>query len=122
MNRRILVVDDSPATIKFVAFTLRSKGYEVLKAYDGMEALEVIAREPLDLILLDIMMPEMNGLDVLEQVRTKFPHKDVPVILVTSEKSPEDIERGLGLGATDYIAKPFKPHELLEVVGKTLGE
>ncbi|MCK5236141.1 MAG: response regulator [Deltaproteobacteria bacterium] len=121
MSKKILSAEDSPATQKFISFTLKYKGYEVTTANDGIEALEKLPEENFDLIILDIMMPRMNGLEVLQEIKTNTPYKNVPIIMLTSEKGDSDRQRAMELGATNFLTKPFQPPELLEAVEKAIG-
>ncbi|MCK4739113.1 MAG: response regulator [Deltaproteobacteria bacterium] len=121
MPKKILSAEDSPATQKFISFTLKYKGYEVTTANDGIEALEKLALGTFDLIILDIMMPRMNGLEVLKEIKTKTPFKDVPIIMLTSEKGDADRKQAMELGATKFLTKPFQPPELLEAVEGAIG-
>ena len=106
----VLVVDDEPRIIKFLHLKLKASGYEVITADNGAEALaEVQAQEP-DLLVLDVMMPGMDGFEVLKQVRA---FSSVPVIILSARESNVDKIKGLQLGADDYLAKPFSPDELV---------
>ncbi len=114
---RILVVDDDPPSVKMTAFLLREEGYEVLTAPNGREALRVLEREQLDLVLLDVMMPGLDGFEILKQIRGRW---GVPVIFVSAKGETADRVMGLELGADDYLAKPFEPAELLARVKAVL--
>ncbi len=116
---RILVVDDEPDVVKVVrmSFQVQEPTWEVLGAYDGEEALAIFEKEHPDLILLDIMMPEISGLDVLKELRL---FSDVPVIVLTAKEDEIDKVMGLNLGADDYITKPFGHLELLARVKAVL--
>jgi two-component system chemotaxis response regulator CheY len=120
MKRRILIVDDSPSVRKLVQFTLKSKGFQVTSAEDGMEALEIMAETEFDAIILDINMPRMDGLKFLQEMRPGEGHS-TPVIVLTTEGLEEDRDRAMELGATAYMIKPFKPTELLSFVDKMLA-
>ncbi len=106
----ILVVDDNREIVDSLSRLLQYEGYEVACAYDGMEALEVLEREPVDLILLDVMMPRLNGLSTLMKVREK--HR-IPVIILSAKTEESDKVSGLLLGADDYVSKPYNPAELM---------
>ena len=121
MSKKILSAEDSPATQKFISFTLKYKGYTVVSVNDGREALETLTQESFDLIILDIMMPRMNGLEVLKEIKTKTPYKDVPIVMLTSEKGEADRQKAMGLGATNFLTKPFQPPELIEAVEKAIA-
>lgn len=124
MNHRILVVDDEPDIAAVVAYNLARSHYRVSTATSGTEALNAAVREKPDLIVLDIMLPEMSGYEVLEKLRAHDDTKDTGVILLTALTSENDRLRGLTLGADDYLAKPFSPKELVlrvEAVLRRLG-
>jgi two-component system OmpR family response regulator len=106
---RVLVVDDEPKVLSIVRSYLQKEGFQVMEAHDGKQALEAFRREKPDLIVLDIMMPELDGLDVLREIRRT---SRVPVILLTAKVEETDKLVGLELGADDYVAKPFSPREL----------
>lgn len=114
---RILVVDDELSIIKFLRATLTADGYEVLAAMDGAEALQVIERELPDLVLLDIMMPKMDGFTVCRRLREWSP---VPIIMLSARGDEKDKVQSLDLGADDYITKPFGTTELLARVRAVL--
>ena len=121
MKKKILSVDDSPSVRKLVEFTLKSKGFQVASAEDGLAALEIMANEQFDAIVLDINMPRMNGLEFLEKMKSNDAYASIPVIMLTTEGQEEDQDKALDLGATAYIVKPFKPTLLLRIVDKTLA-
>jgi two-component system chemotaxis response regulator CheY len=121
MKKKILSVDDSPSVRKLVEFTLKSKGFQVASAEDGLAALELMAKEQFDAIVLDINMPRMNGLEFLEKIKADDVYAPIPVIMLTTEGQEEDQDRAMDLGATAYIVKPFKPTLLLRIVDKTLA-
>lgn len=110
---RILVVDDTPANIQTLAATLKEKGYQISVATNGKQALEVLKRVQPDLILLDVMMPEMDGFETCRQLKASGQWRQIPVIFLTAKTETEDIVRGFELGAVDYVGKPFNAHELL---------
>ena len=111
--RRVLVVDDEPRMIHFIRLNLEHDGYEVIEATSGTEALENLRDRLPDLILLDVMMPEMDGFETLQLLREI---STVPVIMLTAKGEEEDRVRGLELGADDYITKPFSPREMVSRV------
>jgi DNA-binding response OmpR family regulator len=110
MSASILVVDDEPAVTDLLAYNLRKAGYEILLAADGREALRLVRQSSPDLILLDLMLPEVDGLDVCRELRKT---SDVPVIMLTARGEEIDRVVGLELGADDYVTKPFSVRELL---------
>jgi DNA-binding response OmpR family regulator len=110
MSRKILVVEDTRNVQALLADFLNGQGFEVLSAYDGREALEVLHSADPDLILLDIMMPKMDGYQFIGHLRRE---SSVPVIMITAKRQEEDVVRGFELGADDYVTKPFRMRELL---------
>lgn len=114
--KRLLLVDDEPAIIKGLKFSLEQDGYEILTASDGGEALEQFKKGGVDLILLDVMLPVMDGIEVCQRIREK---SDVPIIMLTAKSEDMDKILGLEYGADDYMTKPFNPLELVARV-KTL--
>ena len=120
MKDRILVVDDDPDILQFVEMNLDMDGFEPLTAESGRVALELARERPPDLILLDVMMPELDGLTVLRRLRSSPATSSIPVVLLTAKALAEDRVRGLDLGADDYITKPFDIEELLARVKDVL--
>ena len=116
-KRLVLVVDDEPRMVRFVQMNLELEGYRVSTASGGLEALDRVREEIPDLVLLDIMMPEMDGYETLERIRQV---SSVPVIMLTVKAEEEDKVRGLELGADDYVTKPFSPRELMSRVKAAL--
>ena len=113
MSHRILLVDDEVDILEFVRYNLVREGYEVFTAQNGAEALEKAAKESPDLILLDIMMPDLDGYEVLKRLKADPAHEDIPVIFLTALHNPEDIVKGFKFGASDYVSKPFNHEELI---------
>lgn len=110
MSKTILVVDDEKPIADILQFNLVKEGYQVICAYDGDEALEIIEREQPDLMLLDIMLPKRDGMEVCREVRKKY---DFPIIMLTAKGSEIDKVLGLEMGADDYVTKPFSTRELI---------
>ncbi len=113
----ILVVDDEARIIRFVRINLEMEGFRVIEAHNGLEAVEMVRKAMPDLVILDVLMPEMDGFETLEMIRE---FSDVPVIMLTVRNSEEDKVRGLDAGADDYITKPFSPRELVSRVRAVL--
>ncbi len=120
MSSRILIVDDTPANIQALAATLKEQGYQISVATNGRQALEVVARVRPDLILLDVMMPEMDGFETCRQLKASNTSRDIPVIFLTARTETADIVKGFELGAFDYVSKPFNAPELLARVNTHL--
>lgn len=118
---RILVVEDQPSNIQMVTGILRGKDYLVSVATSGLRALEVLAAVRPDLILLDVMMPEVDGFETCVRIKAVPEWRDIPIIFLTARTEPADIVRGFELGAVDYVAKPFHAHELLARVNTHLS-
>ncbi len=113
----VLVVDDEPRMIRFIRMNLELERYRVIEASNGLEALEQVRDQLPDLVLLDVMMPELDGFETLQLLREI---STVPVIILTAKRDEDDIVRGLELGADDYITKPFSPRELTSRVNAVL--
>ena len=109
-TQKILVVDDEEKITKVVKSYLEQEGYEVLIAYDGREALDIMKKESLDLVVLDLMLPELSGEEVCKRIRTK---SDLAILMLTAKTAEEERINGLNLGADDYLVKPFSPRELV---------
>jgi DNA-binding response OmpR family regulator len=120
MAKKILVVDDEPHTVKMVESRLKANGFDVITAGNGKEGLEKAQKEIPDLILLDILMPEMNGHETLSRLKESAETKNIPVIMFTSKGQVEDVERSSYAGAVDYIIKPFDPIAMLDKIKKVL--
>jgi len=116
-RRRILVVDDEERMVRFIRLNLEHDGFQVSEAFNGREAIQKIRDVTPDLILLDVMMPDIDGFEVLETVREV---SQVPVIMLTAKGEEDDRVRGLELGADDYVTKPFSPRELVSRVKAVL--
>jgi DNA-binding response OmpR family regulator len=116
-DRRILVVDDEERMVRFIRLNLEHDGFQVFEAFNGKQAIDKIRSNLPDLVLLDVMMPDIDGFDVLEMIRES---NTVPVIMLTAKGEEEDRVHGLELGADDYITKPFSPRELVSRVRAVL--
>jgi len=120
-SSRILIVEDSPASIQALTGILRQRGYRISVATNGRQALDALAAVRPDLILLDVMMPEVDGFETCTRIKSSPEWSDIPIIFLTARTEPGDIVRGFELGAVDYVAKPFHAHELLARVGTHLA-
>jgi len=119
--KTVLVVDDEPTIVDIIEDLLRQNGLNTIPAGDAAAAEQVLARSLPDLMLLDVMMPKVNGFDFAKKLRGIEAYQKLPIIFVTVMNKKEDIERGQALGAADYIIKPFDPAKLVASVKKALG-
>jgi two-component system chemotaxis response regulator CheY len=123
---RILVVEDSFSTRAFVKSALEASDWgsdkvEVIEATSGFDALRLLPRGSYDLVITDINMPDINGLELVQFIRKSERHRDVPVLLISTQSAAKDRERGLSLGADGYLTKPFSPESLFEEASRLLG-
>jgi two-component system chemotaxis response regulator CheY len=121
MSKTIMTVDDSPSIRQMINFTLQKAGYEVMQAEDGMDAVEKLGSATVNMIITDLNMPRMNGIELIKSVRTKAQYKFMPIIMLTTESDDSKKQEGKDAGATGWIVKPFKPEQLIGVVKKVLG-
>jgi CheY-like chemotaxis protein len=121
MKAAVLLVDDNDDNLRIMREILAARGFEVLVAHDGASALTLVEKQRPDVILLDVMMPEMDGLQVLERIKGSPDHAGIPVILVTAKAQDEDLLEGYRFGADYYITKPFTAKQLLYGIGLVLG-
>ena len=118
----VLIVEDSPTMRQLIAFSLkRLRGVKVVEANDGVDALKKLAAGKIDLIFTDINMPIMDGLKLVSLIRGDANYKHIPVVIITTEGGQEDRERGLSLGANDYITKPIQTARILDVAKSLLS-
>ena len=121
--KRVVCIEDEPEMIDLVRLILGRKGFEVIGANGGVEGLEAVRREKPDLVLLDLMMPDMDGWEVYQQMKADPDLRAIPVVVVTAKAQSIDKVLGLHIAKVDdYITKPFGPQELLESIAKILGE
>jgi len=121
--KRVVCIEDEPEMIDLVRLILGRKGFSVIGANGGIEGLETVQRERPDLVLLDLMMPDMDGWEVYQQMKADDDLRDIPVVVVTAKAQSIDKVLGLHIAKVDdYITKPFGPQELLESVEKIIGE
>jgi twitching motility two-component system response regulator PilG len=120
-KKRILIVEDEESLLKLESILLTSRGYEVVGATDGPAALDAVANRRPDLVLLDIMLPGMDGFEVCRQIKHDQLTRHIPVIMLTAKKSREDMARGEEVGADWYITKPFKSAMVIETIQRFLA-
>ena len=121
MAKKILIVDDSKAIRQSIRFVLEQNEYQVLDAEDGLDALEKLENGTVDLIITDVNMPNMNGIELIQEVRGKDGFKFVPILVLTTESQNSVMEKGKAAGATGWIVKPFSTDKLLAAVRKVVG-
>jgi two-component system chemotaxis response regulator CheY len=120
--KTILIVEDSATTRALIRAIIDELGdFETVEASSGFEALKMLPLQEYHLIITDINMPDINGLELISFVRTNPRYNHLPIVIVSTERSEEDKKRGLALGATAYVAKPFKSGELQEIIKSTIG-
>ncbi|MCP4752954.1 MAG: response regulator [Proteobacteria bacterium] len=120
MGKTILTVDDSASVRQMVAFTLKNEGYEIMEAVDGVDALAKLEEKPADMVLTDLNMPNMDGIELIKNLRANPNFKFIPIIFLTTESQAEKKQAGKAAGATGWIVKPFKPEQLVGVIRKVL--
>lgn len=119
---KVMIVDDEPDIRRLVSFTLARHGYEVVEAEDGLAAVELAEREGPDLILMDVMMPVMNGYEAVQRLRDNEGTSHIPVVMLSAKSQRAEVQAGLDSGAREYICKPFTPKDLVAQVTKYLEE
>lgn len=120
--KAILIVEDSATTRALIRAVIDELGeFETVEAASGFEALKMLPQQEYDLIITDINMPDINGLELINFIRNNARYEQIPIIIVSTERSEEDKKRGMALGATAYVTKPFKAVDLQEIIKKTLA-
>jgi DNA-binding response OmpR family regulator len=120
-GRHVLVVDDDPVILRLLQVNFEMAGFIVRTATDGAEALAAATSEPPDLVVSDVMMPRMNGLELVSALDADDRTRQIPVVLLSARAQAGDVSEGLGVGADDYVTKPFEPLELVERANRLLG-
>ena len=120
MTATILTADDSPSMREMIAFTLQNAGYEVIEAVDGKDALERLSRAPVQMLITDLNMPNIDGIELIRRVRALPQYKYVPIIMVTTESEDSRKQQGKAAGATGWIVKPFRAEQLVAVAKRFL--
>ena len=121
MSKTILVAEDSPSIRKFVTLALKLQGYKVIATADGMEALEKLPTEKIDMLITDLNMPNIDGYKLIETIRNDPEYKDIPIIVLSSLSKEEDITKGMETGANSYLIKPFNTKRIQYEVSKYLS-
>jgi DNA-binding response OmpR family regulator len=122
MSQKILIADDEPNIVISLEYLMKREGYTVLVARDGQDALDTIARERPDLVLLDVMMPKKSGFEVCQAVRASEELQATKILMLTAKGRDTDLAKGLALGADAYMTKPFSTRELVQKVAEMLGK
>ncbi len=117
----ILAVDDSASMRQMVSFTLKAAGYSVVEAVDGLDALKKAKAQKFDCVLTDVNMPQMDGIELIKELRALPEYQFTPLLMLTTESGTEKKQLGKAAGATGWIIKPFKPEQLLKTIDKVLG-
>ena len=115
---KVLIADDDPMILRLLDVSLTAAGHTVVLAEDGREALDLVVLEKPDILLLDGMMPVLTGQEVLQALKNDAATNDLPVVLMTALTESEDIAKGLELGATEYVVKPFSPKDMIAIVNR----
>jgi two-component system chemotaxis response regulator CheY len=118
MKKTILTVDDSLSVRKFMSLALKAGGYRVISAVDGMDALEILPNEKVDLVITDLNMPNVDGFELVRTIRQNVMYSSLPIIILSSLADAENVEQGLKIGANSYIIKPFNMKKIQDEVSK----
>ncbi|MBI5182397.1 MAG: response regulator [Nitrospirae bacterium] len=122
MSKNILIIEDSSTMRSMIAAIIEEMGeFVITEAASGFEALKILPTKKFDLIITDINMPDINGLEIVNFVKTHSSYKGIPLIIVTTERAEEDRKKGLALGASEYLTKPFKVDDLQKAVRRVIG-
>jgi len=121
-SKKILLVEDEPEFRMALRMRLEANGYEIIEAEDGVMGLDLARNQKPDLIVLDIMLPKMDGFKVARLLKFDEKHKHIPIIMLTARAQQSDKETGLAVGANAYLTKPFKPQEILDIIARLLSE
>ncbi len=113
MEKVILIVDDCDTTRKLLSYIVRERGYRIIGASNGIEALEVLATNPVDIVLTDLNMPQMDGYELSRSLRRQDEYKNLPIVMITTEASDADMKMGYEAGVNTYLSKPISPQRLL---------
>jgi len=120
--KKILITEDSSTMRSLLVSTIESmEGFQIVEAASGFEALRLLPREKIDLVITDINMPDINGLELISYIRNNPNYQSVPLFIISTEGSEKDRQKGIALGANEYLVKPFKPEELQQLIQRYLG-
>ena len=119
-SRRVLICDDDPVILRLLQVNLELEGFDVLLGHNGEEAVEIARDQHPDLIILDIMMPRMDGYQACEKLKSLDETRDIPIVFLSAKAQQSDIEKGKAFGVADYLTKPFDPNDLIDVLDRLL--
>ncbi len=122
MDKKILVIEDDPATLRLIGYSLQYEGYQVLTASNGLEGMRKVPDEKPDLIVLDVMLPGIDGFEISHRLRSEPATAQLPILMLSAKAQAIDRDTGLKVGADDYLAKPADPAEIVKRVGKLLAQ
>jgi DNA-binding response OmpR family regulator len=122
MGKRILIVDDEPNIVISLEFLMKREGYEVAVARDGEAALQALSDEPADLVVLDVMLPKLNGFDLCQRIRAEPRWQAIKIVMLTAKGRDTEVAKGVRLGADVYVTKPFSTRDLVAQVKRLVGE
>src|SRR4030065_170410 len=120
MEKSVLIVDDCDTTRKLLSYIVRERGFKIVGASNGIEALEILATTPIDIVLTDLNMPQMDGYELSRSLRRQEAYKDLPIVMITTEASEADKKLGMDAGVTTYLSKPISPQRLLYEIEKLI--
>jgi len=118
MEKSVLIVDDCDTTRKLLSYIIRERGFKIIGASNGIEALELLATNPVDIVLTDLNMPQMDGYELSRNLRGQAEYKDLPIVMITTEASEADKQLGIDAGVNTYLSKPISPQRLLYEIEK----
>jgi len=118
MEKCVLIVDDCDTTRKLLSYIIRERGFKIVGASNGIEALEILATTPIDIVLTDLNMPQMDGYELSRTLRKQEEYKNLPIVMITTEASEADKKLGLDAGVSTYLSKPITPQRLLYEIEK----
>ena len=118
MGKCVLIVDDCDTTRKLLSYIIRERGFKIVGASNGIEALEILATTPIDIVLTDLNMPQMDGYELSRTLRKQEEYKNLPIVMITTEASEADKKLGLDAGVSTYLSKPITPQRLLYEIEK----
>ena len=120
MEKSVLIVDDCDTTRKLLSYIVRERGFKIVGASNGIEALEILATTPIDIVLTDLNMPQMDGYELSRSLRRQEAYKDLPIVMITTEASEADKKLGMDAGVTTYLSKPISTQRLLYEIEKLI--